>query len=114
MGDAWTDTGLVFTTPLGTMVDPDNLAHMLARVAKRAGLSGVTAHTLRHTYATRLAENGVPVKVAQELMGHSMIILTLDIYTYVLPEQKRAVAGLLDVILTGAKANGSQMAVKRG
>lgn len=114
MGDAWVDTGLVFTTPLGTMVDPDNLAHMLARVARRAGLSGVTAHTLRHTYATRLAENGVPAKIAQELMGHSTITLTLDIYTHVLPEQKRAVAGLLDGVLTNAKSNGSQMAVKRG
>ena len=41
----------------------------------------VSPHTLRHTYATRLEETGVPAKVAQYLMGHSSIQMTKDVYT---------------------------------
>lgn len=41
----------------------------------------VSAHILRHTYATRLEEAGVPAKVAQYLMGHATIQMTKDVYT---------------------------------
>jgi len=47
-----------------------------------------SSHTMRHTFATRALENGIPPKVVQELLGHSTITTTLDIYTHVLPETK--------------------------
>ncbi len=46
-------------------------------------------HALRHTYATRLLENDVHPKVAQELLGHTNVSVTMDIYSHVLPEVKR-------------------------
>ncbi len=42
----------------------------------------------RHTYATRLFENDVPLKTVQILIGHSNIKITADIYTHVIPEEK--------------------------
>lgn len=47
-----------------------------------------SSHTMRHTFATRALENGIPPKVVQELLGHSTIKTTMDIYTHVLPKTK--------------------------
>lgn len=47
-----------------------------------------TPHTLRHTFATRALESGIPPKVVQEILGHSSITMTLDLYTHVLPKTK--------------------------
>ncbi len=43
-------------------------------------------HSLRHTYATRLFENNVPIKTIQALLGHKDIATTMNIYTHVMPE----------------------------
>lgn len=48
----------------------------------------LTPHILRHTFATRAIERGIPPKVVQELLGHSSITMTLDLYTHVLPQTK--------------------------
>ena len=47
-----------------------------------------SSHTMRHTFATRALENGISPKVVQELLGHSTIKTTMDIYTHVLPKTK--------------------------
>ncbi|MEI6286821.1 MAG: tyrosine-type recombinase/integrase [Bacillota bacterium] len=55
-------------------------------------------HDLRHAFATRLLRNGVNIKIIQELLGHSDIRLTLDTYSHVLDEEKKAamdIAGLV-------------------
>lgn len=48
----------------------------------------VSPHALRHTFATRALENGIQPKVVQEILGHSSITITLDLYTHVLDKTK--------------------------
>jgi integrase len=55
-------------------------------------------HDLRHTCATLLLTKGVHPKIVQEMLGHSSITITLDIYSHVLPNmQERAVSAMEDI-----------------
>ena len=55
------------------------------RVLKNAGLPSMQFHDLRHSAATLLLAMGVHVKVVQELLGHSNVLITLNTYSHVLP-----------------------------
>lgn len=62
-------------------------------------LPDFSPHTLRHTYCTRMAENGINVKVLQEIMGHTNITVTMQIYNHVDKDRiKREFDGLNDVL----------------
>lgn len=79
---------LVFTTQVGTPLDPRNMQRTFHNIRKKANINKVSIHSLRHTFASRGLENGVDLKVMQELLGHSSIKMTADLYTHVLPNTK--------------------------
>lgn len=65
---------------------------------RRARLTkGVTYHTFRHSYATHLLENGVNIRIVQELVGHADV-KTTEIYTHVMQKNIGAVASPLDIL----------------
>jgi integrase len=86
----WADTGLVFTTELGSVVDPRNLLRVVEAAAKRIGLDGVGAHTLRHSAATAWLEAGVHIKQVSDLLGHSSVAITGDVYGHGSDQSARA------------------------
>lgn len=98
LGPAWVDQGLVFTGTTGTMVSQRTLCATLNRLCDRAGVPHINVHGLRHTYATRLLESGIDPRTAQELLGHSTVVMTLDTYSHVLPERKAAAAAAIDAL----------------
>jgi integrase len=61
-GEAWTDTGLVFTREDGTMLDPERVTKEFRRLAKAAGLPVIRLHDLRHSYASSALAAGVPIE----------------------------------------------------
>jgi integrase len=89
-GDQWTDTGLVFTTELGHAVEPRNLLRVIEAAAKRAGVEGVGVHTLRHSAAVGWLESGVHIKAVADLLGHSSIAVTGDVYGHTSDDTARA------------------------
>jgi integrase len=89
-GDQWTDTGLVFTPELGGAVDPRNLLRVIEAAAKAAGVSGVGVHTLRHSAAVDWLEAGVHIKAVADLLGHSSISITGDVYGHTSDDTARA------------------------
>jgi integrase len=89
------DSDWVFASELKSGSQPVWLDSLLKRVvqpaAKRAGISKqVGWHLLRHGYSTLLRANGTDIKVQQELLRHSNVQTTLQIYTQAVSEQKRA------------------------
>jgi integrase len=61
----------------------------LQPAAERAGLGRVTWHQFRHIHSSLLNDLRVPVKIAQEQLGHSSISTTLNIYTHVVDASHR-------------------------
>jgi integrase len=92
----WTETGLVFTSSVGTPIEPSDLSRHFKQVLKEAGLPEHTRfHDLRHSCATLLIVMGVHPRVVMEILGHSQISTTMNIYAHVLPRvQREAITGL--------------------
>jgi integrase len=91
-GGRWQDTGYVFTTRTGKPVGPDRLTRLFRRLVAGSGLPPVTLHGLRHGAATLALAAGTDLKVVQDQLGHSTVVLTADTYTSVLPETARTAA----------------------
>jgi integrase len=97
----WTQTGYVFTTPAGKPVGPDRMTRLFRRLVTESGLPPVTLHGLRHGAATLALAAGTDLKIVQDQLGHSTIVLTADTYTSVLPETARSAADSTAALLFG-------------
>jgi integrase len=91
-GTRWTQTGYVFTTQTGKPFGPDRMTRLFRTLVDGSGLPPVTLHGLRHGAATLALAAGTDLKVVQDQLGHSTIVLTADTYTSVLPETARTAA----------------------
>ena len=80
-GSEWQDTGLVFTTTLGTAIDGSNLLRAFRSHLRRVDLPPIRFHDLRHSAATFMLTLGVQPKVVAEMLGHSNVGTTLDTYS---------------------------------
>ena len=69
------------------------------RMLDRAGLPRVRFHDLRHTAATLMLARGVHPKIANEMLGHATIAITLDLYSHVTETMQRDAADTLDRLL---------------
>jgi integrase len=100
MGSLYQPGGLMFATEAGTIINPSNLRNRsFGPLLKRAGLPQIRFHDLRHTCATLLLSKNVNPKVVSEMLGHSSISITLDIYSHLLPDmQERAVKALEEML----------------
>ena len=79
LGSLWEDHDLVFPNQVGKPMNADNLYHREFKpLLKKAGLSGFTFHSLRHTFATLLCSKNVNPKIVQEVLGHATISQTMD------------------------------------
>jgi integrase len=102
LGEVWQDYGLVFCSEVGTALRESNVRNRHFRpLLERARLPRITFHGLRHTCATLLLGQGVHPKLVQEMLGHSSISMTLDLYSHVSPPMMDEVAAKMDSILGG-------------
>lgn len=104
-GPGYRDSGYVFTCLNGDPVAPDRLTRTfkkLAALAALAALPPVRLHHLRHGAASLALSAGVELKVVQEMLGHSSIVLTAGTRTSVLPDAAHAAAEkVADLIIKG-------------
>jgi len=95
-GSKWKEQDLVFPNTSGGFIYPDVLLNQFRKLLKNAGLPHMRFHDLRHSAATILLSMGVHVKVVQELLGHSAITMTMDVYSHVLPSMQQEAMGKLN------------------
>jgi|SRR5579872_1027435 len=98
-GSVWVETGLVFTTPIGTGLDGPNVTKAFQRLLEKAGLERRRFHDLRHSCASLLLAQNVAPRVVMEVLGHSQISLTMNTYSHVLPELKREAATQMEALI---------------
>lgn len=99
-GDTWHDHDMVFASTTGGPINPSNLSYRsFAPLLEKAGVPRVRFHDLRHTCATLLLGEGVHPKVVSEMLGHTDVAVTLDLYSHVTPTLQQQAADALDGLL---------------
>lgn len=98
-GERWQDHGLVFCTSRGTPICAVNLSREYHRLLARHEIRRIRFHDLRHTCATLLLVQGVDPRVIMDLLGHSQISTTMDIYAHVMPDLRKEAANKMDEVL---------------
>ncbi|MEX3756956.1 site-specific integrase [Mycobacteroides abscessus] len=102
----WDDNndGCVFTTEFGKLIDPRNMLRTLQKAAKELELpAGTSLHTLRHSAATSLLEDGAHIKLVSAILGHSDTAITADIYGHAPDAAQRVALDALHTKMTSSR-----------
>lgn len=94
-GSRWVDSGMVFSTTIGTPIEPDNLNRSWYRIRSVLDEPLPRFHDLRHTCVTLLLTEGVAPHIVQQIVGHSGIDVTMTIYAHTSLDEKRKALRLL-------------------
>lgn len=99
-GGTWEDHDMVFASTNGGPINPSNLSYRsFGPLLTKAKVPKVRFHDLRHTCATLLLGEGVHAKVVSEMLGHTEVGITLDLYSHVTPTMQKGAADALDGLL---------------
>jgi integrase len=96
LGEKWQEHDLVFCNTFGGHYGLSVLFKEFKQLLKLAGLPNMRFHDLRHSAATILLLMGVHPKIVQEILGHSNVSITLNVYSHVLPSLQREAMDQLD------------------
>lgn len=83
LGDVWEDkVGRIFTSDTGSPIFPDSISQWFSKFIKRTGLPKVTVHSLRHTYASLMIADDIPIVIVSKQLGHAQVSTTANIYAH--------------------------------
>ncbi len=99
VGRAYKYPDMVFTSELGNYVDRSFLNTQFKKFVADTDFSYISLHSLRHCNATLLINSGIDLKIVSELLGHSDVSTTANIYADVLASSKAKVAELVSLKL---------------
>ncbi|MEU4390311.1 tyrosine-type recombinase/integrase [Kribbella sp. NPDC023855] len=100
-GAKWVDTGYVFTTEIGTPIEPDNLRRTWYPIRSAAGLGEMRFHDLRHSCVTLLLRLKVPPHIVQAIVGHADVQVTMAVYAHASLEDQRKALEQLEEMVAG-------------
>jgi integrase len=99
LGRAWTSSGFIFTTTVGTPIDPRNLYREFQGICRSAGLGDWHPHELRHSAASLMLAQGVKIQVVSQVLGHASIRMTADVYGHILDPDRAEAADVMGTTL---------------
>ena len=103
-GRAWQGSGLVVTTRLGTAMEPRNFHRQFKARCRKAEVPVISVHSTRRTCASLLVALDVHPRVAMQILRHSQIAVTMNVYSEVSSEETREALKLLGEELQGTGA----------
>jgi integrase len=110
-GPAWVDAGLVFTTQIGTWIEPRNFLRMFDRVVDAAGLGKWHPHELRHSTVSLLSAAGVREEDVADIVGHATTRMTHNVYRHqVTPTIDAGRAAMEQIFAIGGQIGGQRAA----
>lgn len=108
-GDKWKNENWVFTQADGGIMNLHTPTQWWRKFAKKIGIENVTFHCLRHTAATYMIKNNVPISTVSGVLGHAQISTTLNVYTHVIEESKKtAINVMADIVGQEQSENGKK------
>lgn len=113
-GDRWQEHGLVFATSVGTPMDAHNVRKDFVAVLREAGLPEVRFHDLRHSAASLMLNNNIPVLVVSKILGHANPSITLNTYGHLYTESVGVAGQLMDELVTPLRVEFVQPDVRVG
>jgi integrase len=99
-GQYWQEYGLIFPSDVGTPIDARNLLKNYKTLLERAGLPAIRFHDLRHTAASLMLTNHIPVLVVSKILGHAKPSTTLDLYGHLVADGQQQAARIIDELGT--------------
>jgi integrase len=113
-GAVWEDHDLVLPNTIGRPMEASNFVYReYLPLLKKAGLPRIRFHDLRHTAATLLLLQKVNPKVVSEMLGHSSVAITLDLYSHVLPDMQQEAMEAMSRLLDGQEETVVKTVVRR-
>lgn len=95
----------IFSSELGNFFNPRSIEDTMKRVCARAGIEYYGLHSLRHTFASRCFQKGIPVEIVSKILGHASPAITTKVYIHIMPHMKRDAVLALDEDLSSQIAS---------
>ncbi len=93
------DKKFVFASQTGKYISPSNFSRMFRGIQKALKYETILGvHSLRHTFATLMLNKGIDVKIVSELLGHSNVSVTYNIYIHTIQSQKIKAINMVDIL----------------
>ena len=99
--------GFVFSRPDGRALSVTTTWKRWRALLERAQVPAMPFHSARHSAASLLLTRGVHPKIVSEMLGHSTVAITLDVYSHVRPAMHREAANVMQALFEGEAATSS-------
>lgn len=96
----WEENDLIFTTKKGTPIRQRNLYTQFKSLLQKSDLPNIRFHDIRHTAATIMLNNGIPILTVSRRLGHSKPSITLDVYGHLIPSMQASIADQIDELIS--------------
>lgn len=99
LGTSWIKTDFIFTSAVGTPIDPRNFYREFTKICRDAGMGDWHPHELRHSAASLMLAQGVKLQVVSQVLGHASIRMTADVYGHILDPDRQEAADAMGTLL---------------